>query len=436
MTMASSSPPETSVSALQEEVRRLRRAVEELSILNDLARAIGASLNSEQIMHTIIHRSLRAVGAEQGVITLVDEEAGDSMKTLVRTAVSSAGHSKYHFNQALLGWMHINKKPLTINSPGTDERFRGVRWDESIRSLLCVPMLTKSSLRGVLTVYNKKDGGPFTDEDQRLLAIIAGQSGQVVENARLNELEQSLIRMKEELRLAATIQNDLLPRDPPTIAGFDVAGTSVPAQVVGGDYFDFIRMDEQQVALCLGDVSGKGVPASLLMANLQATLRGQTHSNVSARECVGRSNGFLHRSTSPDKFVTLFYGILDATSRRFTYSNAGHEAPFLSRADGEFLRLEKGGLILSILEDFAYEEETIELQAGDVLVIYSDGVSEAMNPDGEQFGEGKIQEVIGAHRNRPAAGIIDALIKAVRTHAGTAPQADDMTMIVVRTKES
>jgi sigma-B regulation protein RsbU (phosphoserine phosphatase) len=428
--MASAADP--SVSALQEEVRRLRRAVEELSILNDLARAIGASLNSEQIMHTIIHRSLRAVGAEQGVITLVDEEAGDSMKTLVRTAVSSAGHSKYHFNQALLGWMHINKKPLTINNPATDDRFRGVRWDESIRSLLCVPMLSKSSLRGVLTVYNKKDGGPFTDEDQRLLAIIAAQSGQVVENARLNEMEQSLIRMKEELRLAATIQNDLLPRVPPSVPGFEIAGTSVPAQVVGGDYFDFIATEGPPLALCLGDVSGKGVPASLLMANLQATLRGQTRSGVSARECVGRSNGFLHRSTSPDKFVTLFYGILDPDTRTLSYSNAGHEAPFLSRANGEFLRLERGGLILSIIEDFAYEEETVALHNGDVLVVYSDGVSEAMNPDGEQFGEAKIQEVIAANRTRPAVGIIDALIKAVRAHAATAPQADDMTLIVVR----
>ena len=428
--MASAADP--SVSALQEEVRRLRRAVEELSILNDLARAIGASLNSEQIMHTIIHRSLRAVGAEQGVITLVDEEAGDSMKTLVRTAVSSAGHSKYHFNQALLGWMHINKKPLTINNPATDDRFRGVRWDESIRSLLCVPMLSKSSLRGVLTVYNKKDGGPFTDEDQRLLAIIAAQSGQVVENARLNEMEQSLIRMKEELRLAATIQNDLLPRVPPSVPGFEIAGTSVPAQVVGGDYFDFIATEGPPLALCLGDVSGKGVPASLLMANLQATLRGQTRSGVSARECVGRSNGFLHRSKSPDKFVTLFYGILDPDTRTLSYSNAGHEAPFLSRANGEFLRLERGGLILSIIEDFAYEEETVALHNGDVLVVYSDGVSEAMNPDGEQFGEAKIQEVIAANRTRPAVGIIDALIKAVRAHAATAPQADDMTLIVVR----
>jgi len=285
-------------------------------------------------MHTIIGRSLRAVGAEQGVITLVDQEADKSMKTLVRTAVSSAGHSKYHFNQALLGWMHINKKPLTINSPSTDERFRGVRWDESIRSLLCVPMIAKSALRGVLTVYNKKGQSQFTEEDQRLLAIIAAQSAQVVETARLYEMEQSLIRMKEEVRLAARIQTDLLPNCPPTPPGYDISGKSVPAQMVGGDYFDFMQMPGGRYGVTLGDVSGKGLPAALLMANLQATLRGQTLFGGSVHECIQRSNKLLAESTSPEKFVTLFYSVLVPGARTLTYCNAGHDAPMLLRAGG------------------------------------------------------------------------------------------------------
>lgn len=422
----------SSVQGLEEEVQRLRRAVEELSILNDLSRAIGASLHSEQIMHTIIHRSLRAVVAEQGVITLVDEQASESMKTLVRTAVSSAGHSKYHFNQALLGWMHINKKPLLIKDPSTDERFRGVRWDESIRSLLCVPMITKSSLRGVLTVYNKKGTGSFTEEDQRLLAIIAAQSAQVVENARLHEMEQSLIRMKEELRLAATIQSELLPKEPPTIPGYDIVGTSVPAQLVGGDYFDFVPITDKQLAITLGDVSGKGLPASLLMANLQATLRGQTLLGASAKECVRRSNRLLYQSTSAEKFVTLFYGILDAEKGSLLYSNAGHDAPFVLRAEGDPIRLGEGGLVLSIVEDFPYEEQSVPLGAGDVLVIYSDGISEAINPGQEQFGDEHISAVIEAHRNQSASQIMNEIIAAVKAHAGTAPQMDDMTLVVVK----
>jgi len=383
-------------------------------------------------MHTIIGRSLRAVGAEQGVITLVDEEADKSMKTLVRTAVSSAGHSKYHFNQALLGWMHINKKPLTINSPSTDERFRGVRWDESIRSLLCVPMIAKSALRGVLTVYNKKGQSQFTEEDQRLLAIIAAQSAQVVETARLYEMERSLIHMKEEVRLAARIQTDLLPRTPPAPAGYDIAGKSVPAQMVGGDYFDFMQMPEGRYGVTLGDVSGKGLPAALLMANLQATLRGQTLFGGSVHECIQRSNKLLAESTSPEKFVTLFYSVLDPGAKTLTYCNAGHDAPMLLRTGGASERLATGGVVLSILDDFPYQEETVPFGPGDLMVVYSDGISEAMNPAEEQFGEARIADVVGRERNRSATEIIESIVAAVRAHAGTAPQMDDMTLVVIK----
>ena len=418
--------------AAQEETRRLRRAVEELSVLNDLSRAIGASLNLQDIMQTIIHRSLRAIHAEQGVITLVDQEANQSMKTLVRTMVSSSKHAQFHFNQSLLGWMHLNKKPLLITEPKTDERFRGVQWDESIHSLLCVPMMAKSNLIAVLTVYNKRDGGQFSEEDQRLLAIIAAQSAQVVENARLYEEEQALHRMKEEVRLAARIQVDLLPKSSPEIPGYDIAGRSIAAQLVGGDYFDFVPMEGGRYAICLGDVSGKGLPASLLMANLQATLRGQTLLNPPAKLCLQRSNKLLYQSTSSEKFVTLFYSILDPSTHTLSFSNAGHDAPMLFARGGDIRRLETGGIVLSILEEFPYEEESATLTPGDTLVIYSDGITEAINPNQELFGEERLLATIRSHRDATANEMIDHIVATVKAHAGPTPQADDMTLVVIK----
>jgi len=222
--------------SVREENERLKRAVEELSVLNDLARAIGASLNSQEIMQTIIHRSLRSVHAEQGVITLVEQRQSEPMKTLVRSMVSSAARQPYHLTQAFTGWMYLNKRPLIVNDPQHDERFRGVRWDESIRSILCVPMMVKSELIGVLAVFNKRAGGQFSEDDQRMLSIIAVQSGQVVENARLYEEEKLLRQMEEELKLASRIQSDLLPKDLPCMRGYDIAGRTVPAKQVGGDY--------------------------------------------------------------------------------------------------------------------------------------------------------------------------------------------------------
>ena len=418
--------------SLEEENKRLKRAVEELSVLNDLARAIGASLNTQEIIQTIVRRSLRAVGAEQGVITLVEEQSEQSMKTLVRTMASSGEQEHFHFSQALLGWMHLNKKPLVIGDPKTDERFRGIVWDDSIHSLIAVPLMVKSEVRGVLTVYNKKDAKSFSDDDQRLLAIIAAQSGQVVENARLHEKELALMKMQEELRLAARIQTELLPHTLPEIAGYEIAGKSIPAQEVGGDYYDFIPVDEHRWAFCIGDVSGKGLPASLLMANLQATLRGQTISTVAPKACLERSNQLLFQSTSPEKFATLFYAILDPENHQLYYSNAGHENPYLCCSRSDTKRLKTGGIPLGMLPDFAFEQELIPLEVDSLLVAFSDGVTEAMNAQEEQFGEERIAAVIDQHKNSSASEIIDHLVAAVKNHAAGHPQSDDITIVVMR----
>lgn len=429
MTDKPMSPQQTD--ALHDEVRRLRRAVEELSILNDIARAISASLNAEEIMQTLIRKSLRAVNAEQGVITLVEEEQ-KSMKTLIRTMVSSAGAPAFHMHQALIGWMHLNKKPLSVDDPANDARFRGVQWDSNIKTLMCVPLIVKSELRGVLTVYNKKDGQSFNTDDQRLLAIISAQSAQVVENARLIEEEKLYIKMQQEVGLAAKIQRDLLPRSNPGLFGYDIFARTIAAQSIGGDYFDFIPTSDGRMAVCLGDVSGKGLPASLLMANLQATLRGQTLVAHHPSECLLRSNKLLFESTSPEKFATLFYGIIDTTHHSINYSNAGHDWPFLIGGNNSIQRLKTGGLMLGLIEQAAYEDEEVPIQIGDVLVVQSDGVSEAMNGNLEQFGEERLQSLILKHKNDSAEQIIDAVITEVRQHAGAHPQSDDITMMVIK----
>lgn len=430
--MSSQTGHDSLLKTLQEENQRLKRAVEELSILNDLARAIGASLNTQEIIKTIVRRSLRAMNAEQGVITLVDEQQQGTMKTLVRTMVSSTGQEHFHFHQALLGWMHLNKKPLVIDDPNNDERFRGIPWDDSIHSLLAVPMMVKSELRGIIAVYNKKEGKKFSYDDQRLLAIIAGQSGQVVENARLYEKEQALMRMQEEVRLASKIQMELLPQESPRLPGYEIAGRTIPAQTVGGDYFDFIPVDDHRIAICLGDVSGKGLPASLLMANLQATLRGQTLLNVSPKECLIRSNRLLFQSTSPEKFATLFYGILDVQQHVIRYSNAGHDHPFVLRRDHGPLRLSEGGIPLAMMNDFPYEEGQVTLSPGDVVVLYSDGITEAMNAAEEQFSEARVAAVLLKHQLEPPDVLIEQLTREVKAHADKTPQSDDMTVVVVK----
>ncbi|HEX6792092.1 MAG TPA: GAF domain-containing SpoIIE family protein phosphatase [Candidatus Krumholzibacteria bacterium] len=421
---------------LREENRQLKRAVEELSILNDLARAIGASVDSQEIIRRIVDKSMRAVEAEQTVVTLVDRDAAravGAMKTLVRAMTSSAEHPRFHLNENLLGWMHLYKKPLLVADPSGDERFQGLSWDPSIRSVLCVPLVVKGELIGVIASYNKKNQtGGFTEDDQRLLAIIAGQSAQIIENARLYEEEKALAAMREQVRLAVRVVDELLPKAPPVIPGYDLAATSVAAQMVGGDYFDFIAYKDGRTSVCLGDVSGKGLPAALLMSNLQATLRGQTALDMAVAETIARSNLLLHRSTDPEKFATLFMGVLEPATGALCYCNAGHERPMLLRRDGGVERLGIGGLALGVLDSFPYEEGTATLDPGDVLVVYSDGIPDATDELGTFFGEERLLEGVRQHAGESAAELVGRIIAAVLAHERGAPRTDDLTVVVVK----
>lgn len=419
------------IEALERENRRLKRAIDEVSLLNQLAVEIGTLRSSERIVETLVQRSLKALQASQGVVTLIDGGPdGPALRTYVR-ARDERSSGRYHLDPALLGWMQIQRKPVVVSSPDDDPRFPGVDWDPAIRSLLAAPLMIKSSLKAVLAVYNKRDGG-FTPDDERLLAIIASQSAQALENARLAEQEEALRKVEEEMRLAAHIQKNLLPAAPPRLAGYDVAGRSRAAREVGGDHFDFLELGAGRVGICLGDVSGKGLPASLLMANLQATVRAQADRGASPAECVRRANRLLCRSSGLSKFVTFFYAELDLSAHRLTFANAGHNPPMLFSVDSELARLEAGGPVLGVLPDADFEQDTIGLARGDLLIIFSDGVTEALAPDEEEFGDGRLAQTVRARQGATAQDVLEEVFAAVEAHAAGTPQNDDITVVVVR----
>lgn len=417
---------------LQKENKRLKRAIEELSILNELAQEIGASINSAKIMQRVINRSLRAVNAEQGNIALVGPDSADPHKTLVRDMVSSSQHQAYHIDQALLGWMHLNKKILSLADPRNDLRFVGVHWAENVDSVLCVPLLSKSKLIGALTVINKRGEDSFNQDDERLLAIIAAQSAQVIENARLCEEEQKYIQVREELRLAREIQIGLLPTNLPDIPSYDIAGKSLPATEVGGDYFDVIPVDDDAVVLCLGDASGHGLPAAMLMANLQAIIKSQTYLKCSPEECLQRANAILFQNTQSGQFATFFFGLLNFRTHEFTYANAGHSYPILLKSDGTSTELSQSGIVLSFVPDITYEASTIHLEPADILIIFSDGLAEAENPEEEQFGETRMIDILKEHGDKDALTIQNKMLVSIQEFSQNAPQEDDMTLIVVK----
>ena len=243
--------------------------------------------------------------------------------------------------------------------------------------------------------------------------------------------EEARIRTQEEARMAREIQLNLLPKSNPDIPGFDIAGLSIPAENVGGDYYDFIHLDDQKLAIGLGDVSGKGMAASLVMSNLQATIRGQTSFGMDVNECLERANKLLFHSTDSKTFVSLFYGILDTQKNTLSYTNAGQNIPFLFTKNKNIILLKTHGLALGIQEDVHYQRDKISLKPGDRLLIYSDGITEAMNENLEEFGEKKLVEVVQKYKGNSADEIIKKILENVNLHVGQALQNDDRTIILV-----
>ncbi len=418
------------------EVQKLRAAVQELSVLNDIATAISSVNELDQVIDLIVLKCVKHFGVEQGAVMLLDDEdMNKPFQTMVRQTDSSNEIIPYHLGIQLSGWMLQHQKPLLVNDFQHDKRFTS--WPDDtfpVRSLLSVPLRLQGEMMGLLIIFNKRDKSGFTEEDQRLLSIISSQSAQVIENARLYQEEQALIRMEEDLKVAYDIQVNLLPKSNPDIPGYDIAGVSIPAKKVGGDYFDFIKINEQRWAFCLGDISGKGVPASLLMANLQATLRSQTLFGHSCSECLERSNLLLYRSTDLQKFATLFYAILDTEKNHIEYASAGHNPPYLVSKDLRVRQLNTGGTILGFQENARYEEETIPFQPGDTLVLYSDGITEAMNKDEDQFEPERLEQVIRENHTESSQDLINTILNSVRNFAGEQLQSDDMTLLVIKRK--
>lgn len=417
--------------ASSSELMRLQRAVEELSFLNDLAQRLGSTFELAEIMDMVMARSRQAVKAEQAKISLIEAENQSHVSTFVHSRDADEA-SYFGLHDDLASCVLTQRQPVLFNDPASDARLAGVTLDAGVRNLACVPLDVGGRPIGMLAAFNKRDDAAFDADDARLLTIIASQSAQVIERARLLEQERAAARMTEELRLARGIQSTLLPAAAPEVDGYELFGFSEPAFEVGGDYYDFLDLGDQRWGVALGDVSGKGVPAAMLMANLQATLRGQALRAASCCECVEWCNRLLYHSTTPDKFATLFYGTINVANHRLRYCNAGHERPIILRDGHDPALLEKGNLIVGILEHPVYGDDVVPLEPGDTVIIYSDGVTDMIDAREEPFELERLLTVVHEQRHRSAQGLTEAIVSAVRAHAGDTPAADDMTVMVVR----
>ncbi len=304
--------------------------------------------------------------------------------------------------------------------------------EQNIRTLMAVPLQTRDQIIGIIYVDSPSLAREFSRDDLNLLTVMANVAAIRIEQARFAEMEQARIVMARELDQAAEIQQRFLPSVAPAIRGLDLAGHNAPCRTVGGDYYDFFPYGESRVAMVLGDVSGKGMPASLLMMGLQARVQVMIEEPQSLAEVVTRLNRITCANIPTNRFITLFFCILDGDTGELTYCNAGHNPPVIVRSTGEHEQLPGGGPVVGILRTIEYKEYRAHLGPGDVLVIYSDGVTEAANPAGDEFDIDGLAAAVTPHRSEAAANIISEINKAVLVFTAGAPQADDITLIAAR----
>jgi phosphoserine phosphatase RsbU/P len=468
--------------------RFFREAYDAQQLLSDLSQEMRRVTTVEQLLELAVAKIQDALHTENVTIFLRHRTTGDyscaiSSQMTDDTLTSSSPDRTLSLPSSGYVVKRLSQSPLPLTVdlqgpkwlgqwPGADDmavkEFRDQ--DRSVLhragSVLLLPVATKDELLGIVSLGPRLGDLPFSREDKQMLMTVAWQMAFAIQNALLIEQATEEERLRHELDIATAVQRRLFPECPPEVEGLELAGLCHPAGGVGGDYYDFIMLDDGKVGIAVADVAGKGISAALLMSTVQASLRSQAPSvNGRLTDLVSSMNRLLHMSTDASSYATFFYAQFDHENGFLTYVNAGHNPPIMLRAgaarrsEGKatapgstagaaaFAReaelytqiegmcsLKVGGPIIGIFQNCVYEQETVEMESGDLLVAYTDGLTEAINPDEEEFGEARLQRVIAESAHLCANEISERIVESVRNWRQDKPLDDDLTLVVMKVK--
>jgi sigma-B regulation protein RsbU (phosphoserine phosphatase) len=390
-----------------------------------------------EILNTIMDLVFEAIKAERGFLMLMEGDSGEMVNKTVRDLTKNSAGS-ISLSKSIANMVVKNRQSVLTRDAQSDERFK-MRESvvlQGIRSAMCVPLWNNKEVIGLIYVDSVSAISSFDREDLKLLTLLANIAAVKLENSRLamDAVEDAVEKEKieQELEQAADIQKRLLPMSAPEIPGYDLSGRADSCRSVGGDYFDYVVLSNANVGLVLGDVSGKGMAAALLMASVQAIFRTLADVQDSAKGLIKTLNHQVIRNANPNKFCSLFYGQLTPATGEMTYVNAGHNPPIILRASGESEELPACGVVLGVFEDAKYEEKKTQLNPGDILAIFSDGVTEAQDTEGNMFTEERFLAAMKKHQDKSAPDIIKAIFDDVVSFAGKEPQYDDSTLMILK----
>jgi serine phosphatase RsbU (regulator of sigma subunit) len=409
-----------------------KRALEK-EVLLEVSRTLSRQLDLDEVIQAIFNSLRQVVDFDAVAIYLVNRH------TLALELVHEIGYPEgseeafeVQVGQGIVGWVAKTGEPVIVPDVAQDSRYVEARTDT--RSELAAPLTVEGRTIGVFNLESDLEDA-YHEGHLEILRGFAAQAAVAVERAQLTRELLDQRRLEKELAIARDIQLSFLPKQSPEIPGFEIAGAARPHAQVGGDYYDFIRVSDSRLGLAIADVSGKGIPAALIMAGFRMSLLAEIRNEFAIRAVMRKVNSLIHESTDRERFVTAFYGVLDHKNHVLIFSNAGHNPPILMRRDGRLEYLLDGGVALGVLPDATYEERPIALRPGDLLLMYTDGISEAESPSGEQFGTRRIEQLMARLGDESAAAIVQGLVDEVLAWTGERGQNDDITIVVLKALE-
>ncbi len=417
-----------------------REAYAAEQVLSDLGESVRSIVDRKTLLETVAHRLAETLHIDRVAMMLSGDTGfrpayalGYGLPPEVEFS-SSSFTAKELAKQRTPIPVYFDDENNWVMREGLSDQERGCL--QRLGSNLILPLTVKDRLLGFISLGAKKSDSPYSKSDMRLLGSVAGQMGMALENSRLTEAVAHEAAQKErlnrEIEIAREVQQRFFPQNLPTVEGLDYAGYCRPALGVGGDYYDFVPLDTGQLGIAIGDVSGKGVPAALLMACLQASLRGQAVSgSTDLAKLMLNLNRQIYDSSADNRYATFFYSQYDVVTRKLEYSNGGHNTPMVVRGK-ELIRLDVGGPVVGLFRPARYEQANVQLERGDILIMFTDGISEAMNSADDEWGEENLAATVQKWAHLSAADMVPKLMEAADAFVDGAPQHDDMTIIVAK----
>ncbi|HEY3579278.1 MAG TPA: SpoIIE family protein phosphatase [Pyrinomonadaceae bacterium] len=404
-----------------------------LALISKVGVTLLSSDTLNDTLEQIVSLVFEAVPADRCLIMMRDQGSEDLRVAVARLRDRVGEVGEIRVSRNVLDEVVMRGKSVLTSDAQHDPRFAsGTMVLQGVRSVLAVPLGVAEKVFGIIYADSPIAEGRFTEDHLKVLTTLASVAAIRVENTRLVEARLERERLERELALASEIQQRFQPTAPPHVEGYELQGISFPCYEIGGDYYDFIEREDGRLVIALGDVSGKGTAAALLMSSLHAAVHAQSASHDSLSATISAVNRYLADNIPANRFVTLFYAELDPVTGALSFLNAGHNPPLIVHSAGTVEQLASGGLPLGIKPDAEYREGRTQLQPGDVLVIYSDGVTEAVSPTGEEFGATRLYEVVARNVNASAAGIRDRIESSLTKFSQGTSAADDITLVIVK----